>query len=337
MNFVQQRCDDMLFQITQELGHGCDGLLDAVFGFLYRRTDFFYVMEPGGNMGFPPGQAINKVVYFFNKYQELHFKRVPYDPKIEEKWEKYQKEQQEKRKQEESKKAEEASKPKESQEAQESADNKEKPQEPLVGEQKSEPVKVEEKFKRISTYNGDVLDRYSWGQGVWDVTVQLGLPPGTKPKMLDVTMTQTNICIKLKGEPEPLLEGEFYDRIKVEDSFWSVEDDNYLMLNLEKAREVIWATVLKGDREIDTKNVDNAKKLNEFDLETQGHLQKVLYEQNRKLRGLPTTEEQKQIDLMNRLKKMPGSPFYEHPKEFKASVPEKKKEEEPPKPEIDDF
>ena len=123
-------------------------------------------------------------------------------------------------------------------------------------------------------------------------------------------MTSTSVCIKLKGEPEPLLEGEFYDRIKVEDSFWSVEDDNYLMLNLDKAKEVIWATVLKGDREIDTKNVDNAKRLDQFDLETQGHLQKVLYEQNRKFRGLPTTDEQKKIDLMNKLKAMPGSPFF---------------------------
>ena len=123
-------------------------------------------------------------------------------------------------------------------------------------------------------------------------------------------MTNTNICVKLKGEEEPLLEGEFYDKIKVEDSFWSVEDNHYLMLNLEKAREVIWGTVLKGDREIDTKNVDNAKRLDQFDLETQGHLQKVLYEQNRKLRGLPTTEEQKKIDMMNKLKKIPGTPFY---------------------------
>ena len=123
-------------------------------------------------------------------------------------------------------------------------------------------------------------------------------------------MTPGTISIKLQGEPEPLLEGEFFDKIKVEDSFWSIEDNNCLMLNLEKAREIIWATILKGDREIDTKNVDNAKKLDEFDLETQGHLQKVLYEQNRKLRGLPTTEEQKKIDLMNKLKKMPGSPFF---------------------------
>ena len=41
-----------------------------------------------------------------------------------------------------------------------------------------------------------------------------------------------------------------------------------------------------------------SKKIEEFDLETQGHLQKVLYEQERKKQGLPTTEEEQQQKLM---------------------------------------
>ena len=40
----------------------------------------------------------------------------------------------------------------------------------------------------------------------------------------------------------------------------------------------IWKTVIIGDSEIDPKTVDNTKNMDEFDLETQGHLQKVLYE-----------------------------------------------------------
>ena len=43
--------------MTSEIGKGCPGILDAMFGFLYRKTDFFYLMEPGGKMGFPPGYA----------------------------------------------------------------------------------------------------------------------------------------------------------------------------------------------------------------------------------------------------------------------------------------
>ncbi len=65
------------------------------------------------------------------------------------------------------------------------------------------------------------------------------------------------------------MEGEFYDKIKVEDSIWSIEDEEKLMLTLEKGSENIWKTVIKGDTEIDTTKVDNSKKLEEFDFETQ--------------------------------------------------------------------
>jgi len=78
------------------------------------------------------------------------------------------------------------------------------------------------------------------------------------------------------------LEGELCEKVKVDDSFWSVEDDEFLNVNFEKNSEVIWKTILVGDAEIDTKKVDNSKNLNEFDTETQGHLRKVLYEQERK-------------------------------------------------------
>ena len=53
---LDQRNDDLLFALTQQTNQGIDGLLNALFGFLQRRTDFYYVMEPGDTkMGFPPG------------------------------------------------------------------------------------------------------------------------------------------------------------------------------------------------------------------------------------------------------------------------------------------
>lgn len=62
MSGIDQRNDDLLFTITQQTGQGIDGLLNGVFGFLQRRTDFFYEMEPPGDkMGFPPGIAESMV------------------------------------------------------------------------------------------------------------------------------------------------------------------------------------------------------------------------------------------------------------------------------------
>jgi len=51
---LQARFDEMLMTVTQQAGDGIHGLLDTVFSFLQRRTDFFYEAEPGDKMGFPP-------------------------------------------------------------------------------------------------------------------------------------------------------------------------------------------------------------------------------------------------------------------------------------------
>ena len=74
------------------------------------------------------------------------------------------------------------------------------------------------------------------------------------------------------------MEGELCEKVKTDDTFWNIEDNQFLNINFEKAYEAIWKCVILGDDEIDTKKVDNSKRIDEFDQETQGHLQKVLYE-----------------------------------------------------------
>lgn len=125
--------------------------------------------------------------------------------------------------------------------------------------------------------------------------------------MLIVEIKPKSVKVQIKGSSEPILNGELCEKVKVEDSFWAVEDNQYLNINFEKAYEAIWKCILLGDEEIDTKTVDNAKKVEEFDLETQGHLQKVLYEQNRKRMGLPTTEEEAQAKLMEEIMAKQGA------------------------------
>ena len=181
-------------------------------------------------------------------------------------------------------------------------------------------------MKRISTYNGDVLDNYWWGQTVADVTFQSEIPEGTKTKNLEVKITPTTFHAKIKGSKLAILEGEFYERIKAEDSYWTIEDNKLLTVTVQKQKDLIWSTVFKGDREIDVQKVDNSKTIDQFDYETQGHLNKVLYEQNRVLRGLPTTEEQRNAELMSKLAKMEGSPFFEGNIPFGPKFPEKKEE-----------
>lgn len=121
-----------------------------------------------------------------------------------------------------------------------------------------------------------------------------------------VEIKSKHLKVIIKGQTEPIVDGELCEKVKVEDSFWSIEDAQFLNLNFEKASETIWKTVILGDAEIDTKKVDNSKKIDEFDTETQGHLRKVLYEQERKRMGLPTTEEEEQMKLMEKVMSAQG-------------------------------
>ena len=110
-----------------------------------------------------------------------------------------------------------------------------------------------------------------------------------------------------------LLEGELFGPIIVDECTWSIEDGNKIVIMLEKKKEMIWKTVLKGDSEIDVTKVDNSKKMSEFDDETQGALRKVVYEQNRKRMGLPTTEEEQQLNMLKKAWNAEGSPFKGQP------------------------
>lgn len=101
-------------------------------------------------------------------------------------------------------------------------------------------------MSRISTYNGDVTDKYSWSQGITEVTMQIVLPEGTKPRDMDIKIKPKHLYVALKGKP-PIVEGELSEKVKVDDSFWGIEDGKFLNINFEKAYEAIWKSIIVGD------------------------------------------------------------------------------------------
>ena len=108
-------------------------------------------------------------------------------------------------------------------------------------------------------------------------------------------------------------EGEFCEKIKPDDSYWLCEEAGSVILYLTKLTEVIWKNAFKGHKEIDTKKVDNSKKLDEFDNETQSALNRIVYEQNRKKNGLPTSVEEKKLEALKEAWDKPDSPFRGQP------------------------
>lgn len=323
------RFDDLFFTIVRETG-GLEGLLNSLFSFLGRRTDFFYEAEPGDKMGFPPGYAPRMLFSIMDKYQQEHYKKYPkkdpkeYEAKVKAYQEKLQKEKA--LKQETQTKQVDNSQPKFiSTDSFQTVEVKKQENTIQQEEKKTQDIKIEanssekteEKSKTtkaspISTYNGASTSKYNWSQGTNEVTVQIPLPEGTRAKNLNVEFTSTQLKTGIKGSNQVLLAGEFSEKIKPEDSTWTV-DGSSLVLVLEKMAETIWKSVLKGDDEIDTTKVENSKPLDQFDSETQAALRKIMYEQQRKLQGLPSTDEEQQLELLKNAWNAEGSPFKGQP------------------------
>ena len=136
-----------------------------------------------------------------------------------------------------------------------------------------------------------------------DVTLQLTLPANTKAKEISVKFETKHIKITAKNEI--LLEGELSETIHRENSYWNI-DSGTLVITLEKSKDCVWKSVIVGDSEIDPKTVDTSRRVDEYDDETQVGIRKVMYEHDRKLKGLPSTDEEKaQNALMEMWKKSP--------------------------------
>lgn len=87
---------------------------------------------------------------------------------------------------------------------------------------------------------------------------------------MSVQFTNEHLSIVVKGEK--MIDGKLYDKIKVDDSMWTIEDGTKLILTMEKQSDNIWKTVIQGDQEIDATKVENTKALDDFDPETQVRL-----------------------------------------------------------------
>ncbi|KAF7148609.1 hypothetical protein RHSIM_Rhsim03G0208100 [Rhododendron simsii] len=149
--------------------------------------------------------------------------------------------------------------------------------------------------------NGLDLDNYSWVQTLQEVTINIPVPPGTKSRFITCEMKKNHIKVGLKGQP-PIIDGELFQSIKADDSFWSLEDQKYISVLLTKQNQMEWwKCLVKGDPEIDTQKVEpENSKLSDLDPETRSTVEKMMFDQRQKSMGLPTSDEMQKQDVLKK-------------------------------------
>ncbi|KAF6173049.1 hypothetical protein GIB67_006425 [Kingdonia uniflora] len=149
--------------------------------------------------------------------------------------------------------------------------------------------------------NGMDMENYSWTQFLPEVTINVPVPQGTRSRSVVCEIKRKSLKVGLKGQPL-IIDGEFFDSVKLDDCFWSMEDEKLITILLTKQNQRDWwKFLLKGHPEIDTQKVEpDTSKLSDLDPETRATVEKMMFDRQQKQMGRPTSDEMEKQDMMKK-------------------------------------
>ncbi|XP_035432937.2 nudC domain-containing protein 3 [Spodoptera frugiperda] len=322
------------------------GFLSAIFGFLARRTDFYYVPQGAyENMGFPPGVAEELVIKVLRTCDpktwkgtngaqkqldltnEIMCSTVAQEVEVvaenEEASEDEAATQTDQKSDETSQQSVDTSK-KSEQILVKPVDNAKKPPEspdPVSSTSRAIPegykppeIPVQ---KDSDTYNGAERENYLWSQNIMELDVIVKLPPDIKSsKDLKVAINAGDISVATRNG-DVIIKDTLPYKIKAMDSFWSMTGGKLLM-HLEKVQERWWNRLLNSEPPIDLDKIDCSRPLDDLPEDHVAKVRELQWNQERKMKGLPTSDEIRNMDVLKKAWNAPGSPFIGQ--EFDPSV-----------------
>uniref|UniRef100_A0A8D2CE37 NudC domain-containing protein 3 n=1 Tax=Sus scrofa TaxID=9823 RepID=A0A8D2CE37_PIG len=313
--------DQALLGILQHVGNVQD-FLRVLFGFLYRKTDFYRLLRhPSDRMGFPPGAAQALVLQVFKTFD--HMARQDDEKRRKELEERIRRKEEEEAKAAAAATAEQEPVPAPVQEVEvDSTAASGAPQEPPgpqgpaqevgPGSGQAEPAgadagaaevpreplplpKRQEQFQRNpDSYNGAVRENYTWSQDYTDLELKVPVPKHVvKGKQVSVALSSSSIRVAVLEESgeRVLMEGTFTHRINTESSLWSLEPGKCVLVSLNKVGEYWWSAILEGEERIDIDKINKERSMATVDEEEHAVLDRLTFDYHQKLQGKPQSHE----------------------------------------------
>ncbi|XP_048758289.2 nudC domain-containing protein 3-like [Ostrea edulis] len=340
--------DSALLGIIQHEGEILK-FLDVVLGFLYRRTDFYRVMKSRDDkLGFPPGVAAKMLLNMFKKYDDLTRKDDEEREKIMQK-----KQHQEYAVPPPAKIVEisletnttlsttespkrqcnvngnptpvetnEESKPQQMS-ATSTRDKEPDPNNPPPSKRQDDEDDPELAAKQKvfqanpESYNGAVRDNYSWSQSITDVDIRIQIPNYiVKGRDVKVDIEKKRVKVSHKtdsGSWTEIVNGDLPWEINKEESMWTLVPKEHVHINLEKREERWWEAVLTTEEKISVRKIDASRPMTDLDDEAQAKIEEMMYNEQQKRMGKPTSQEQKVQHILRDAWNAEGSPFKGQP------------------------
>ncbi|XP_075230890.1 nudC domain-containing protein 3 [Lycorma delicatula] len=290
--------DDLIARILEE-EREIYPFLDVIFGFLWRRTDFFVIKKEGGKLGFPPGGAEKIVQFIFRKWQNSQRIVAPKSSISKENECKNVKDFPHMAQKEVVVTSEDVT-----------TDN--------ITTERSKGIKSVETKKNVCAsdiYNGADRGTYRWSQTVGELDVIIPVPECIKKsKEVDVLVTDSKLSVKIKDQADPtgwksLVDGELSYKVNKEDSIWSLSPGQQISIHWEKSEERWWDAVLTSEPKLDTKKLDASRPMTELSEEEQMKVEELMWNEERKQLGLKTSEQLKAEKILKDAWNIEGSPF----------------------------
>jgi N-terminal conserved domain of Nudc./CS domain len=153
-----------------------------------------------------------------------------------------------------------------------------------------------------SSLNGNDLGEYKWSQNLPQIElfVKSEFSP-IKGKDVSVDLTGDKFSLTIKGKS--IIEGNLHAKVK--DFTWTVEDSYLVHVILDKQDQMKWwKFFVTSENEIDTQKIQpENSKLSDLDGETRTMVEKMMFDQQQKQKGLPTSDQLKQAEVFEKFKK----------------------------------